>query len=170
VHGDDPYATLDDAPRLAVRALGWMALACLLGALVLGYSKYGEPLWKPARVLLLAAGVLMMVQAAVLGGRRAHPFVAIAPSRALAPGIFTCGLGLAGLGLEHLDAARPWSSLAIPMIVLLGLLFLREAFRGKRSILLRYESGRWERFSIRAGVWMFGLCWPLVAYMALEGA
>jgi hypothetical protein len=167
VKGDDAR---DDAPRLVVRVLGWAALACLLVGVVLGYSKYGEPIWTDARVLLLAAGALMMVQATVLGGRRAHPFVAIAPNRALAPGIFTCGLGLAGVGLEHLDAARPWSSLAVPMIVLLGLLLLREAFRGRGSVFLRDESGRWERFWIRAGLWMFGLCWPLFVLMALEGA
>ena len=56
------------------------------------------------------------------------------------------------------------------MIVLLGVLSLREAFRGKRSVLLEYESGRWERFATRAAFWMFGLCWPLVAWFALRGA
>jgi hypothetical protein len=167
--GGDAFSGHDDAPRPAVRVLGWAALGCLLVGTVLGYSKSGVPLWPGARVLLLAAGVLLMVQASVLGGRRAHP-IAVAPSRALAPCVFICGLGLAGVGLEHLDPARPWSSLAIPMTVLFGLLCLREACRGKRSVLLRDGLGRWERFWTRAGLWMFGLFWPVLVFMALKGS
>jgi hypothetical protein len=53
------------------------------------------------------------------------------------------------------------------MIVLLGLLFLREAWHGKESALVRETAGRWERFWIRAGVWMFGLGWPLGVLWAI---
>jgi hypothetical protein len=55
------------------------------------------------------------------------------------------------------------------MIILLGLLSLREGIRGKHSVLLENEPGRWERVATRAALWMFGLCWPLVAFFALKG-
>jgi hypothetical protein len=92
-----------------VQALGYLIMACLSIAVVLGLSKHGEPIWKPARALLLPGGVLMMVQSTLLDGPRVHPIVAVPPSPDLALGLFTCGLGTAGLGLEHLDPARPWS-------------------------------------------------------------
>jgi hypothetical protein len=157
----------DEAPRPVVRALGWLSLACLFTGTILGVSKRGEPIWKDARVLFAPAGLLLIVEAALLGGRRAHPIVAIPPTRALAPGVFICGLGLVGLGLEQLDPAGQWSILAIPMIALLGLLFLREAWRGKASVLVRDSSDRWQNFLIRAGAWMFGLLWPLFVLWAL---
>ena len=74
---------------------------------------------------------------------------------------------MAALGLEHLDPARAWSLLAVPMIVFLGLLFLREAYRGKLSMLLRETSGRVERFWARLGMWMFGLSWPVFVLWAI---
>jgi hypothetical protein len=110
----------------------------------------------------------MMLQSTLLDGRRAHPIVAVPSNPNFAPGLFTCGLGIAGLGLEHLDPARPWSLLAIPIIVLLGLLCLREAVRGKESVLMRQAAGNWERFWIRVGAWMFGLLgWPIIVLWAV---
>jgi hypothetical protein len=162
--GDPPE---DEKPRPVVRALGWVILACLTGAAILGLSRYGDPVWRPARALAVPAGALMVLQSTLLGGRRAHPMVAIPAGPMLAPGVFVCGLGFLGLGLEHLDPARPWTILAIPMIVLLGLLSLREARRGRRSVLLRERGGGWHGFLARAGLWMFGLCWPLFVLWAL---
>jgi hypothetical protein len=69
-------------------------------------------------------------------------------------------------GLEHLDPARPWTLLAIPMITLLGLLTLREARRGRPSVILRRTRG-WYGLRARAGAWMFGLCWPVFVLWAL---
>lgn len=89
------------------------------------------------------------------------------PNRALAPSLFTCGLGVAALGLEHLDAVRLWSIFAIPMIVLLGVLALREALRGRDSVILSQPLGRWEHVAACGGLWMLGLCWPLFVLMAL---
>src|SRR5215211_2777215 len=103
---DDAGEMRDEAPRPVVQLLGWLILACLSAAAILGLSKHGEPISKDARTLFLPGGVLMMLQSTLLEGRRAHPMVALPANPALAPGLFTCGLGLAGLGLEHLDPAR----------------------------------------------------------------
>jgi hypothetical protein len=75
-----------DAPRPMVRVLGWLMLACLAVAIFLGLSKRGEPIWEDARALFLPGGILMMLQSALLEGRRAHPMAAIPPTRALAHG------------------------------------------------------------------------------------
>jgi hypothetical protein len=157
----------DVDPRPVVKLLWWLTLGCLLIAVFLGLSKRGEPLWTAARAFFVPAGLLMVLQSVLLDDRRAHPIIRIAPNRALAPGLFTCGLGVAALGLEHLDPPRAWSLLAVPMIVFLGLLFLREAYRGKLSMLLRETSGRVERFWARLGMWMFGLSWPVFVLWAI---
>ena len=156
-----------DAPRAAVQALGWSILGCLLIATFLGLSKHGNPIWDDARVFFLPAGVLLMLQSLILGGRRAHPIAAIPPNRALAPGVFACGLGSAGLGLEQLDPGGPWSVLTIPMCVFLGLLCLREAIRGRRSWIVVQGPSLWPPFVYRAGLWMFGLAWPVGVLWAL---
>jgi hypothetical protein len=54
------------------------------------------------------------------------------------------------------------------MIVLFGLSFLREAIRGRSSVLVRDERSIYERFVVRAGAWMFGLSWPLFVLWALD--
>src|SRR3954468_25006563 len=93
----------DDASSPVVRALGGIAGCLLFVAIVLGVGKRGHPLWAPARVLFLPAGVLMMLQAGLLAGRRSPPPAGVRPNRALAPGLFVCGVGMVGLGLEWPD-------------------------------------------------------------------
>jgi len=160
---DDELAddALPDPPRPVVKVLGVLILGCLLVALFLGLSKGGEPLWKPARVLFLPAGVLTMAQAALLEGRRGYPWMALAPGRFLEVSLFVCGVGLCGFGLAELEPDGPWLVLAGPMIILAGFLFLREALRGERSWLLEFADGRLGRFFMRAGMWMFALMSPV---------
>jgi hypothetical protein len=98
----------DDAPRPVVRVLGWIILACVTVGVLLGVSRRGEPLWADARALFVPGGVLMMLQSLLLGGRRGHPWTGIAPRPGLAAGIFVCGVGVLGLGLEHLDPPGAW--------------------------------------------------------------
>src|SRR3954454_19864020 len=103
----------DDASSPVVRALGGIAVALLFVAVVLGVGKRGHPLWAPARALFLPAGVLMMLQAGLLAGRRSFPLAGVKPTRALAAGLFVCGVGMVGIGLEWLDPDRLWSALTI---------------------------------------------------------
>jgi hypothetical protein len=156
-----------EAPRPVVRTLGWLILGCLSVATILGLSKRGEPMVDDSRALFLPGGALMMLQSTLLEGRRAHPWVAIPANSLLAPGLFTCGLGLASFGLEHLDPARPWLLLAVPMFVLLGLVCLREAIRGDDALLIRDATDGWHRFWLRGLYWMIALFSPLGVLWAL---
>jgi hypothetical protein len=83
--------------------------------------------------------------------------------------LFTLGLAALGVGLAHISGAAEWRVLTIPAIVGGGLLSLRDAWRGKRGTLYRINaSAPW--FSLwlaRAGLWFFGLSWPLLVLWAI---
>jgi hypothetical protein len=68
--GDPPE---DEKPRPVVRALGLVILACLTGAAILGLSRYGDPVWRPARALAVPAGALMVLQSTRLAAAARIP-------------------------------------------------------------------------------------------------
>ena len=145
-----------DEPRLSTKVALWVVVGFVTPAVFLGLSKRGEPIYEDALLLLVPGGVALMVLAVLLR-----------KGLAIGLAVFGSGLGVAGLGMEYADPDRPWSVLAIPMITLVGLLFLREAWRGKRSKLLGLAGDRWQRLVAHAGAWMFGLAWPLFVLWTL---
>lgn len=161
----------EEEPRPAVQRLGWTIIICVGVATFFGLSRRGEPIWDDARGLFLVAGVLAMIQAVLLGGRRSHPWRAIPPGRLLAPMHVVVGLGLLGIGLEHFDPARPWSALAVPLALLIGALFLREAVRGDRGLILGtlHGASRLRRLFLRGSFLAAALCSPIFVVWAARG-
>ena len=150
--------------------LFWFALAMLLPAIVLGLSKSERPILAPARGLFAPGGAVLMLYGALVWRGRAR-WIGLGADEPRRAGVVLFALGLAslGAGLAEVTGADAWRVLMIPAIVGAGVLALREAWRGKRGTLYRInEFDSWYSWWLaRAGLWMFGLSWPLLVLWAL---
>ena len=149
--------------------LFWLAFACFMPAVVLGLSKHGDPIWGTARALFVPSGAVLMIYG-VLVWRKQARWIGLGADEPRRPGSILLALGLAafGFGLAYVTGAGGWHLLMIPALVGGGLLSLREAWRGKRGWFYRINTlERTEWWLARAGLWMFGLTWPLLVLWAL---
>lgn len=150
--------------------LFWLAMAFLLPAVFLGLSKSERPIWGSARVLFAPGGAVLMLFGALVWRERAQ-WIGLGADEPRRAGVVLFALGLAalGVGLADVSGADAWRVFTIPTILGGGLLSLREAWRGKRGTLYRIND--FEFFEswwlARAGLWMFGLSWPLLVLWAL---
>lgn len=158
-----------------LRILVLAELGLLAAATFLGLAKNGHPLVPAARALFAPAGLLI----AVHGG-----WILVDPSlasevrsesgapRAAWMGVLMLlvGAGVFGIGFGELVDDPVWRILAAPGIVACGLLLLFHLLRGRRrSSLWRRarDDGRARAWTVWAGLWMFGLSWPVLATWSL---
>ena len=150
--------------------LFWLAMAMLLPAIVLGLSKSERPILESARGLFAPGGAVLMLYGALVWRERAQ-WIGLGADEPRRAGVVLFALGLAalGAGLAEVTGADAWRVLMIPAIVGGGVLSLREAWRGKRGTLYRINEfdSRYSWWLARAGLWMFGLSWPLLVLWAL---
>jgi hypothetical protein len=150
--------------------LFWLAMAMLLPAIVLGLSKGERPLLESARGLFAPGGAVLMLYGALVWRERAQ-WIGLGAGEPRRAGVVLFALGLAslGAGLAEVTGADAWRVFMVPAIVGAGALALREAWRGKRGTLYRInEFDSWYSWwLVRAGLWMFGLSWPLLLLWAL---
>jgi hypothetical protein len=150
--------------------LFWLAAAFLLPAVFLGLSKSGRPAWEPGRGLFAPGGAVLMIYGALVWLEQAR-WIGLGADEPRRSGsvLFVLGLALVGAGLAHMTQAEGWRLLTIPAIIGGGLFSLREAWRGKRGALHRINhfASRHSWWMTRAGLWLFGLTWPLFVLWAL---
>jgi len=150
--------------------LFWLAAVLLLPAIFLGLSKSGRPLWEPARALFAPGGAVLTIYGALVWYEQAR-WIGLGADKPRRAGsvLFVLGLALVGVGLAHLTRDDGWRLLTIPAILGGGLFSLREAWRGKRGSLYRNKQSDslYSWWLTRAGLWLFGLSWPLLVLWAL---
>jgi len=164
------------------RGVGWYVLlgaelAFFLPATLLGLPGRGHshPILPAARDLFVPAGFLLAVHGAlaVMGrvAALAPPWpVTAREHRRTGLILYLVGIASVGFGTGEITGDRPWRALSVPAIVVIGLLSLREAVRGparSRFFRLRPPSSSRPVWLIAAGLWMFGLSWPILAADAL---
>jgi hypothetical protein len=158
-------------PRRKSSTLFYVAMAFLLPATLLGISRHGEGLLPKAQYLFAPGGAVLVLYGALVSAGRAR-WMGEGAERPQRVGAILGMLGLAalGVGLAEITGVMTFHLLTIPAIVSLGLLSLREAWHGKRGWMYRHLTPTRPWWSIRAGLWMFGLMWPLLVAWAVGAA
>ncbi len=143
----------------------WLFAALSAGGVFLGLSEHGRALVPGAIALWAPAGVLLMAAAGTALRNRSALLGKADKARRDGLGALVAGLGMFGGGMARLTNGPAWRVLALPAIVTIGALFLRELpRRPSRSGLfsgIRRRSGELRMWTAYLGAWVIVLVTPV---------